>query len=98
MRPTKLTLSAFGPYAGETVINLSRLGSSGLYLITGDTGAGKQPCLTPSLLLCTVRPAARRGKPIVLRSKYAAPGTPTYVELEFLYRGNSIYCPAQSGV
>ena len=41
MRATKLTISAFGPYAGRQVIELDRLGSSGLYLITGDTGAGK---------------------------------------------------------
>ena len=39
MRPIKLTVSAFGPYAGKTILELDKLGESGLYLITGDTGA-----------------------------------------------------------
>ena len=41
MRPTRLVMSAFGPYAGRTEINFDKLGDRGLYLITGDTGAGK---------------------------------------------------------
>ena len=41
MRPTKLIISAFGPYAGEVILNMDELGDKGLYLITGDTGAGK---------------------------------------------------------
>ena len=43
MRPLVLRISAFGPYAGETIIPLENLGERGLYLITGDTGAGKTP-------------------------------------------------------
>ena len=41
MRPNKLIMSAFGPYAGKTEVELDKLGQNGLYLITGDTGAGK---------------------------------------------------------
>ena len=45
MRPIRITLSAFGPYAGQITLPMEQLGSQGLYLITGDTGAGKTTLL-----------------------------------------------------
>ena len=41
MRPLNIKISAFGPYADVTEIDMTKLGTNGLYLITGDTGAGK---------------------------------------------------------
>ena len=41
MKPLEITVSAFGPYAGNVQIPLSKLGEQGIFLITGDTGAGK---------------------------------------------------------
>ena len=40
MKPIKLTMSAFGPYAGKQELDMSQLGETGLYAITGETGAG----------------------------------------------------------
>lgn len=88
MRPIKLTMSAFGPYAGKTVIDADRLGEAGLYLITGDTGAGKTTIFDAiAYALFGDKNSIRSGT--MLRSKYAEPSYETYVELEFMYGGES---------
>lgn len=90
MRPLKITMSAFGPYAGEVTLDMQKLGKSGIYLITGDTGAGKTTILMRFLMRFTARQAGITGKNTTLRSKYASADTPTFVELEFEYN-NEIY-------
>ena len=89
MRPIRLELSAFGPYADKTVLNLSELGTGGLYLITGDTGAGKTTIFDAIAFALYGEPSGNSRKSTMLRSKYAAAETPTYVTLSFLYRGKT---------
>ena len=87
MRPTLLVMSAFGPYAGETRVDLSRLGDSGLYLISGDTGAGKTTLFDAITYALYGEPSGQTRKPGMLRSKYAGQDIRTYVRLEFVHGG-----------
>ena len=81
MKPLKLTMSAFGSYAGKNVIDFTGQ-QQGIFLITGDTGAA----ITYALYNQTSG-GERNGN--MMRSQYAQPETETYVELEFLYRGQT---------
>lgn len=85
MRPLILRMSAFGPYAGETVLHMDRLGSRGLYLITGDTGAGKTTIFDAITYALYGQTSGGIREASMLRSKYAEAGTPTFVEMTFSY-------------
>ncbi len=87
MRPIKLTLSAFGPYAGTSVLNLDELGTSGLYLITGITGSGKTTIFDAITYALYGEPSGDTREVSMFRSKYADAETPTEVELVFSYAG-----------
>ena len=86
MRPQKLTISAFGPYAGKTEIDFSRLGDRGLFLITGDTGAGKTTIFDAIAFALYGEASGNVREAGMFRSKYAGEEMPTFVELEFVYR------------
>lgn len=86
MRPIRLEMSAFGPYAKHQVIDLTQLGESGLYLITGDTGAGKTTLFDAIVFALYGTASSDRRSGDMLRSRYAEPEVPTEVKLVFRCR------------
>lgn len=86
MRPVRLTLSAFGSYAEEETIDFTQI-SGGLFLITGDTGAGKTTIFDGIMYALYDRTSGGERDGSMMRSQYAPEDAQTYVELVFSYRG-----------
>ena len=58
MRPIKLTMTGFETYCDRAVVDFTKLGTNGLYLITGETGAGKTTIFDAKIILCSVPPCS----------------------------------------
>lgn len=87
MRPLYITISAFGPYADRVDIDMTKLGDHGLYLVTGDTGAGKTTIFDAVCYALFNRASGDIRKTEMFRCKYARDDVVTFVELVFEYRG-----------
>ena len=89
MKPLKITMCAFGPYAATAEVDFEKLGTSGIFLITGDTGAGKTTVFDAISFALYGEASGGKGRRTgkSFRSDYARPELPTYVELEFIQGG-----------
>lgn len=87
MKPIEITISAFGPYAGVEHIDMSALGNSGIYLISGKTGSGKTSIFDAIIFALYGTASGSIRNSSMLRSKYASPDAKTFVKLIFEYKG-----------
>ena len=86
MKPEKLVISAFGSYADVVEIDFKEFKGQGLFLIAGDTGAGKTTIFDAVIFALYGETSGEYKESSMLRSQYAKPETPTFVELIFVYQ------------
>ena len=87
MRPIKLTLSGWGPYASCEVVDFEAFGQEGLFLITGSTGGGKTTIFDGITYALYGETSGTTREKDYLRSDFAKPETETFVELIFSHKG-----------
>ncbi len=90
MRPHRLSLSAFGPFAGHVELDLDALSAGGLFLLHGQTGAGKTTLLDGLGFALYGRVPGQRNRAGQLRSDHAAAGVRTQVQLEVTLSGRRL--------
>ncbi|MGM9973396.1 MAG: AAA family ATPase [Clostridiaceae bacterium] len=91
MRPLKLTMSAFGPYAGEEIVDFTLLKDKKIFLITGPTGAGKTTIFDAISFAIYGKASGGDRESENFRSDFAEEDRITYVELSFLLKGKEYY-------
>lgn len=89
MRPQVLTMTAFGPYAGEETIDFTQLGDKRFFLITGPTGSGKTTILDAITFALYGTPSGDLRDNRSLRSDYATPDRKTEVKFQFTNQGRT---------
>lgn len=89
MRPLKLKMNAFGPYAAMEEVDFEKLGEKGLFLITGNTGAGKTTIFDAITFALFHRTSGTDREITTLRSDFAKVSEETYVELTFCHMGRT---------
>lgn len=91
MKPIKLIISAFGPYAGlMPEINFEQFSEKGLFLITGDTGAGKTT-IFDAICFALYGVTSGRKDSKKLRSEYAADSVESFVDFYFSHQGKNYH-------
>ena len=89
MKPINLVISAFGPYKDKVTIDFTKLGENGIFLITGDTGAGKTS-IFDAISFAIFGEVSGSNRPIQsVRSDFAEPDIETFVELEFIHKNKT---------